>query len=299
MDLAGIEAELQYRRQLWEGLVVQGGPTAVPRALLRHLGIYGGAQGIWVDKARTSRLTEAGTGVTVSVLHTGRHYPDDVTTSDIIYHYPETNRAGSRDQGEVDSTKAARKLGLPVFVITPSSERYSDRDVHWGWVEDWDDKQRLFLISFGDEPSAPPLPESHEERPFEPYERSQRSTAAMVPTRPGQARFRFKVMQRYGGSCALCGVSLPELLDAAHLVGKRYSGSDDPRNGLAICSNHHRALDSGLVAIEPGSTRLRFRPSGPDRRELGIVVESLEHLPATPHERALQLLWERTTESWG
>ena len=45
---------------------------------MRELGIYGGAQGIWVDKARTGELTPGGSGVTVSVLHTGQSYADDL-----------------------------------------------------------------------------------------------------------------------------------------------------------------------------------------------------------------------------
>ena len=298
MDRTKPETEMDYREQLWEDLLARGGPAGVPRALLRELRIYGGAQGIWVDKARTGGLTEGGTGVTVSVLHTGRHYPDDLTASDIVYHYPRTNRGAARDKGEVEATKAARHLGLPVFVITPSSKRYSDRDVHWGWVEDWDDKEAVFLMSFGIEPTAPPGPQPRDEDPFEPYANEEAGKAATVLTRPEQPRFRFRVMKRYGGSCALCGISSSALLDAAHIVGKRHGGSDDPRNGLVLCSNHHRALDAGLIAIEPDSTTVRFRPSGPSAQELGVSRDSLKHLHTRPHEDALRLLWERTVKSW-
>jgi hypothetical protein len=40
----------------------KGGPEGVSSTLLRELGVYGGAQGIWVDKARTSSLTQDGSG---------------------------------------------------------------------------------------------------------------------------------------------------------------------------------------------------------------------------------------------
>jgi putative restriction endonuclease len=46
--------------------------------LLRDLGIYGGAQGVWVNKERTSQITPGG-GVTVALLHTGASYADDLT----------------------------------------------------------------------------------------------------------------------------------------------------------------------------------------------------------------------------
>jgi hypothetical protein len=63
--------ERERRLGLWEP--VKGlGPDTVPARSLRDLGVYGGAQGVWVDKVRTGHL--ALNGVTVGLLHTGRHY---------------------------------------------------------------------------------------------------------------------------------------------------------------------------------------------------------------------------------
>ena len=65
------EQERQYRLSLGEQLIAAGGPRNVSAILLRSLGIFGGAQGIWVHKTRTHLLTPDLTGVTVAVLHTG------------------------------------------------------------------------------------------------------------------------------------------------------------------------------------------------------------------------------------
>jgi hypothetical protein len=54
--------------------------------------VYGGAQGIWVDKKNTAKLTSDGEDITVSILHTGRHYPDDLSNDGVIYHSPTTDR---------------------------------------------------------------------------------------------------------------------------------------------------------------------------------------------------------------
>ncbi len=59
--------------------------------------MYGGAQGIWVDKARTGKLAENGNGVTVSLTHSGKSYPDDWSEDGVIYHYPDTHRPPGRD----------------------------------------------------------------------------------------------------------------------------------------------------------------------------------------------------------
>ncbi len=163
---ASVRQELGLRRELWETLLAEGGPQGVAPSRLRELGIYGGAQGCWVDKKRTQHLTDDRTGVTVRVLHTGRHYADDLSENEILYHYPRTGRPPARDRLEIEATKAAGRLGLPVFVITQPRRGLRTRDVHLGWVEDWDDDAEWLLISFSDSPAAIPEPEITEETPF-------------------------------------------------------------------------------------------------------------------------------------
>ena len=58
-----INQELNYREEMWAKLESEGGPKKVSPSILRNIGIYGGAQGIWVDKARTAELTADGTGL--------------------------------------------------------------------------------------------------------------------------------------------------------------------------------------------------------------------------------------------
>jgi len=134
---------------MWADLQAAGDPSRLSPQLLRELGIYGGAQGIWVDAERT-RGIDGGGGITVSLLHTGRHYADELSTDGVLYHYPRTGRPPGRDRSEVDATKAGR-LRLPVFVITPGPTS-SSRSVHKGWIEGWDDDAELFLVTFFEDP---------------------------------------------------------------------------------------------------------------------------------------------------
>jgi len=85
-----------------------------------------------------------------------------------------------------------------------------------------------------------------EDQPFRLVE-ERRTTRRQVEARVGQPRFKFQVFERYGSRCAVCDISAPQLLDAAHLRPKKEHGSDDPRNGLVLCASHHRALDAGLL----------------------------------------------------
>jgi putative restriction endonuclease len=283
--------ESDHRKDMWKSLLDAGGPNGVAPRVLRDLGIYGGAQGVWVDKARTGSLTEDATGVTVGLLHTGSSYADDLSDDGVLYHYPATNRPKGRDLAEIEATKAARRLGLPVFVINYPSPGSTRRNVHLGWVESWDDSLETFLITFGDSQPAQSMTEP-EELPFRLVE--ERKTARRrVNARVGQQRFKFRVFERYGLRCAVCGISASQLLDAAHLRPKRERGSDDPRNGLVLCASHHRALDAGLFAIEPSSLRTYTNASGPDADSLRIDHPTLKHLPKRPHAEALQWLWTR------
>jgi putative restriction endonuclease len=286
-----VRRELEHRKGMWDSLLEAGGPNGVAPRVLRDVGIYGGAQGVWVDKSRTSSLTTDGTGVTVGLLHTGSSYADDLSDDGVLYHYPATNRPRGRDQAEIDAVKAAGRLALPVFVITYPSPGSTVRDVHLGWVESWDDSLETFLITFGDNPPSSPMT-MPEDEPFRLVE-ERRAARRHVRARVGQQRFKFRVFQRYGERCAVCDITAPQLLDAAHLRPKKERGSDDPRNGLVLCASHHRALDARLFAIEPESLRICYTASESEPRSLRIEYPTLEHLPKKPHKDALEWLWNR------
>ena len=109
MDPNEAGAERALRLEVWSQLVAEGADSA-QRSRLRQLGIYGGQQGIWVDKARTGGLTPDGVGIAVAVLHTGASYPDDLSDDGLRYHYPSTERLGTRDAGEIEALKRALRL---------------------------------------------------------------------------------------------------------------------------------------------------------------------------------------------
>ena len=63
-------------------------------------------------------------------------------------------------------------------------------------------------------------------------------------------QFRQAVLNAYGNRCAMCGIQL-ELIEAAHLVPHRHpQGLDVVPNGVALCTLHHKSLDTGLVYID-------------------------------------------------
>mgnify|MGYP001253801113 CR=1 FL=1 len=108
-------------------------------------------KGFWIDKPTTSRVTGSRDGITVGLLHTGRRYANDLSEDWVIYHYPETHRGtGGRDISKIEATKNAKRLNVPVFIITTSKQGEMLRDVKVGVVDDWDDAHKMFLIAFTD-----------------------------------------------------------------------------------------------------------------------------------------------------
>jgi putative restriction endonuclease len=67
--------------------------------------------------------------------------------------------------------------------------------------------------------------------------------------------FRRVVLRAYDYRCAACGLRVVlddlVLVDAAHLVPWIVSRDDNPRNGIALCKNHHWAMDRFLIAPSP------------------------------------------------
>ncbi len=70
------------------------------------------------------------------------------------------------------------------------------------------------------------------------------------------ALFPKVVKSLYNDSCAVCGLNVitetgSGLIDAAHIMPFGIFHNDDPRNGIALCKNHHWGFDAGwFTAIE-------------------------------------------------
>jgi len=252
--------------------------------------VYSGARGIYTDAEITGGLAPGGGAVTVSLLHTGKVYADELSPDGVVYHYPATKQAG-KDAQEITATKAALDLELPVFVIT-TSEGQVLRDVRRGWVTGWDDESQVFLVEFAEAP--PPIVKMSEDVDATPFLLTSSVPAPIgtVSRRPGQHRFKFEVLRRYGAACAVCDLGIDGLLDAAHIRDKKFNGSDDPRNGLVLCALHHRALDRELLAIRPDGL-LKNLPQGPSLLDLGVTRKDLSHLKRLPHGKALAWRWKR------
>lgn len=66
--------------------------------------------------------------------------------------------------------------------------------------------------------------------------------------------FRDEVLNAYGWKCSICAFDMGLGgqnfgLEAAHIHWWCYNGPDEVTNGLALCANHHKALDRGAITV--------------------------------------------------
>ncbi len=203
-------------------------------------------------------------------------YDDEILADGFAYAY----RAGSIDQPDNRALRAAYELQVPlVYFIGTRPGWY--KPVFPCFVRADDPVARRVTVTPGrlrgpiDEPEPVPLEDSIERR----------CGVHETRVRLHQARFRGRVVPAYGSQCAICTLKELRLLDAAHIVGDiELGGEPTVRNGLSLCSIHHRAFDQNLVGVSPDylvhvSRRLLEDEDGPMLELLKGFDKAQLHMP--------------------
>lgn len=287
--LAARNAEIRRREDMWVAAKAAGAPDDILPRALEPLHLRAGGRGIYVDVA-TTKSAIAPAGVAVSFLDLGQAYANERNVHGVIYRLPRTTREG-RDQAEIAAAVRAYELAMPVFVILPGA-RPASRSVRRAVVESVDIARGSVLITFLDDDPLPPEPGNDENDEFELVIDDVETRWQRRKARPNQARFAFAVLQRYGARCAVCDLDAEPVIEAAHIRAKALQGSDDARNGIPLCSNHHRMYDAGWYAFEPLTTEVVFRAQQ-NKGQSRVIRSNLSHLPLQPSRKALEDAWER------
>ncbi len=77
------------------------------------------------------------------------------------------------------------------------------------------------------------------------------------------------MLEAYNNKCAICDISEPNLLVAAHILDVKYGGEEIISNGICLCINHERAFDNKVLTILPDY-------SVNSKAQIGITVESIK-----------------------
>lgn len=143
--------------------------------------------------------------------------------------------------------------------------------------------------------------------PFEKYapDDEKRHSEQSVQRQIRDKAFRRAIRRIYDDRCVLCRSRVitkndESLIDGAHIIPWQDNGTDDPRNGLALCKSHHWMYDSYLLTVRPDyritiSTWLKKEGEeidhtlSWDRKEI-LLPEDERFLPS---EEALEVHYER------
>lgn len=117
-----------------------------------------------------------------------------------------------------------------------------------------------------------------------------------VAERRGQRKFRNKLIEAYGGICAVTGCNARPALEAAHILSYRGAKSDYVTNGLLLRCDIHTLFDLDLLGINPKDLTITLGPSlkGTSYEPLrGRPIASPENPAHRPLSETLELRWEQ------
>lgn len=107
-------------------------------------------------------------------------------------------------------------------------------------------------------------------------------------TRPNQANFRREVLKACQ-RCVITNVTMPEVLEAAHIKPYKYNGEDTIANGFAMRTDIHVLFDAGHLRIsEDGLIELSTKA----RMDYGATIPPRIVIPDFTNREFLRWRWE-------
>lgn len=208
----------------------------------RYVLVFANEDGPYGDSVTEGRFEYIGEGLSgnQSADSPGNSALIDACSSDIPVHffYKRADGENWEYQGLVDVVdyEFRERDGRDVLVFTMEYRQQTDEH-HPSRTQIEEEKTYLQQAT----ESAPQLTEDQAE-----YTESRR--------RARDRAFTELVRDAYDEQCAICGSARetpdgnPEV-EAAHIYPKYKGGSDDVRNGLALCKLHHWAFDTGWLSL--------------------------------------------------
>lgn len=107
-------------------------------------------------------------------------------------------------------------------------------------------------------------------------------------SRPHQAQFRKAVLEACE-RCVITNVTMPEVLEAAHIKPYKYHGEDTIANGFAMRLDIHMLFDTGHLRIAPDGV---IDLSGRARMDYGALIPPRIVIPEFINRDFLKWRWE-------
>lgn len=152
----------------------------------------------------------------------------------------------------------------PNYIINYIEDLYQQYHVHNGQILSKDEENLL---------ESKPLNAKITEQDLEKLSKPRRMAIVTMNKKLRENKFREAIFKIYKGKCAICNLQL-RLTEAAHIIGVGENGSDEVTNGILLCRNHHKAYDSGILAITEDYRIMCNTKVLSELKELGLGGES-------------------------
>lgn len=116
----------------------------------------------------------------------------------------------------------------------------------------------------------------------------ERKRVQSAVSRPNQARFRRAVLGREP-RCIITNVTMPEVLEAAHIVPFRYHGEDTAANGFCMRMDIHQLFDSGHLRISVGGEVFLTDRA---RMDYGALIPPYVRIPPVVNTEFVRWRWD-------
>jgi putative restriction endonuclease len=226
--------------------------VAVPASELRQFRVHlKGQQGIF----KPAQLTEP---LSITTTIDSEHAQDTIEGSRVLYDFV------SRDSDN-EALKRAAEAELPLIYFLQVKKRPLTEYVIFApvYVVGWSDESRCFAVDLSEQKPGEIITPAPPERqlelhvmrtpqsPGEIRELTKSYATSSVQRRLYEARFRNAVLDAYRDRCAVCGLHIRALLDAAHVTNDRDpKPAIDVSEGIALCATHHRAFDANILRFD-------------------------------------------------
>lgn len=114
------------------------------------------------------------------------------------------------------------------------------------------------------------------------------TTGRVTAPRPRRSSWTAAILTAWNRQCAFCGFdgqlgAATVGVEAAHVRWFNFGGPDEPDNGLALCSLHHKLFDRGALGLSLGDDlRITVSASFTSRTNTGQAVYDLHQRPVHP-----------------
>jgi len=144
------------------------------------------------------------------------------------------------------------KRGISGLTHVSKSDRAIWKEFYGRWDTLVDESQQLLSKKQADEFTP------QEESPIISRPTGKSEKPVTILARLYQSFFRRAILSSYEACCCICGIDLPQLLVASHIIpwAVNETTRSDPQNGLCLCSLHDKAFDRGLISLNESYTVL-------------------------------------------